>query len=160
MKLVKSKNAWSCLIASAAMVLDKHPDVLTELIGHDGSEIIFPDAREPARRRGFHVQEIIDCAHAYGYAVTPVEALPISTPDRVREYEVKFCVSNEERFSLCLEDSTGILTGRARQWGHAVAWDGSSVYDPRGKVTTFALCEMDIDIFWRFTKIISKRKSI
>ncbi len=154
MKFVRNRNSWSCIISAAAMVLDLHPDVVEECIGHNGSEIIFPELRDPARRRGFHVQEIIDCAHAYGYAVTPIEGLPISTPNGTDEYEVKF---REDRFGYYLKGNIGIITGRTRVWAHAVAWDGDRVFDPR-LFSSIALadCIMDIDTFWLFSKIISK----
>ncbi len=157
MKFIRNRNSWSCIISAAAMVLDKHPDVIEECIGHDGSEIIFPELRDPARRRGFHVQEIIDCAHVYGYAVTPIEALPISTPDGTLEYEIKFC---KGRFKSYLKGNIGIITGRTRLWGHAVAWDGVYVFDPRTGQMDVDGCLMDIDTFWLFSKIISKSNFI
>lgn len=156
MRLITGPNSWSCLLASAAMVMNKHPDVLAEYIGHDGSEIVFPDLKDPARRRGFHVQEIIDCASVYGYAVTPIEALPVSTPDGEREYPVPFMdLGNEVRFRMYLDSHIGIIVGRTRLWGHAVAWDGSQVYDPRGHITSLDDCKIDISTFWCFDKIIS-----
>ena len=153
MELIRNRNSWSCIISAAAMVLDKHPDVIEECIGHDGSEIIFPEMRDPARRRGFHVQEIIDCAHVYGYAVTPIEALPISTPDMVHMYEVKF---RKARFKCYLRSNIGIVTGRTRLWGHAVAWDRQRAFDPRTGPMALDECRMEIDTFWLFSKIISK----
>lgn len=155
MQMIRNQNHWGCLLASAAMVLDKHPDVLTELIGHDGSEIIFPGLPEPARRRGFHVQEIIECAHAYGYAVTPIDALPISTPNGFNEYPVPLGL---ERFKKHL-NVPGIFTGRARKWGHACAWDGcETMYDPRGRlVSDLETPDFKIETFWRFDKIKSKK---
>ncbi len=153
MKFIRNRNSWSCIISAAAMVLDLHPDVVEECIGHDGSEIIFPKMRDPARRRGFHIQEIIDCAYAYGYAMTPTEGCPISTPDDVLECEVKF---HEDRFTDYLKDNVGIITGQTRLWGHAVAWDTERIFDPRVSPMEFADCIMNIDTFWSFSKIISK----
>ena len=144
----------NCLLASAAMVMDVHPDVLTELIGHDGKEIIFPKLPMPISIRGFHIQEVIDCAFEYGYSVTEIQALPSLTPDHKHEYLIKFNISNDERFLRHITYHKGIITGETKKCGHAVAWDGEMVFDPRGCICKFDSFDMDILNFYRFDKII------
>ena len=154
---MKMISGYNCLLASAAMVLDVHPDVLIKLIGHDGKKIIFPELLETINTREFHTQEITDCAFEYGYAVTEIEALPCLTPNGKDAYIVDFNVSNERRFWLHADGHIGIFTGRIKELGHAVAWDGEMIFDPRGKVYTYEDAPLDIDSFYRFDKIISKK---
>ena len=149
MKLI---TGYNCLLASASMVLDVHPDVLTELIGHDGEEIIFPKLPSDINKRGFHTQEITDCAVKYGYAVTEIQAIPYLTPDGEHEYLIEF--PNGKRFENHIEGNMGIFTGRTKKCGHAVAWDGAMIFDPRGKICSFDDCDMDILSFYRLDKIL------
>ena len=155
MKLI---TGYNCLLASAAMVLDVHPDVLTELIGHNGTEIIFPELPEAINKRGFHTQEIIDCAIEYGYAVTEIQAVPYLTPNSEDEYLVEFNVSHENRFQNHINGHVGIITGeingKINERGHAVAWNGEMCFDCRGSICTLEDCDMDISSFYRFDKII------
>lgn len=164
MKIQRQPNTWSCILASAAMVLDTDCKTLTEMIGHDGSEIVLPSLPEPAKRRGFHLQEIIDCAIKLGYTVTPIEVLPYSTPDGKAEFPVNFKIrtdgnlfywDNKSRLLSYMKDTKGIITGLASQWRHALAWDGKKIYDPHGLVYSFQDCKIKIDCFWMFTKIKS-----
>lgn len=154
MKLIKQPSG-SCLIASVAMVLDIDIKILNEMIGHDGSAVVLPLLPEPARRRGHHLQEIIDCALKSGYAVTPIEVLPYSTPDGKSEYPIDFQIDNKERLFKYMRNSRGILTGLGSRWRHAMAWDGKRVYDPRGYIYSLCDCKIIIDCFWMFDKIKS-----
>lgn len=137
------------------MALDTSIAALIEMIGHDGSSIIFPELPEPAQRRGHHYQEIVDCAIKLGYFVTPIEALPYSTPDGKLEFPVDFKISNEKRLWDHMKGTRGIITGLSTQWRHAVYWNGERIYDPRGRVYLFADCDMIIDTYYRFDKIKS-----
>ena len=154
MQLIKQIDG-SCLITAAAMVLDVDIKILHEMIGHDGSAVVLSLLPEPARRRGFHLQEVIDCALKSDYMVTPIEVLPYSTPDGKSEYPIDFQIDNKERLLKYMRNSRGILTGLGRQWRHAMAWDGKHVYDPCGYVYNFCDCKIIIDTFWMFNKIKS-----
>ncbi len=145
--MIKQPNDWSCLLASAAMALDTDCDTLIAMIGHDGSEIVLPALSEPARRRSFHMQEIIDCAIKLGFSVTPIEVLPYSTPDGKLEFQVN--LRNEMRFHSHVYGSEGILTGRAKKLYHAVYWDGEIIHDPNGIVYRLNDCKIDIQCFWK-----------
>ena len=59
------------------MVLDMPLADIFDEIGHDGSQIIWPDLPEPMCRRGFHPQELIDVCLARGYAATRIELSPV-----------------------------------------------------------------------------------
>jgi len=154
MKLITNPNSWSCLLASAAMALDTTTQDLIEMIGHNGSSVIFSELPEPGSRRGFHCQEIVDCAIKLGYLVTPIESLPYSTPDGKLDFPVDFKISNERRLRNHMKDTQGILTGLSGKWRHAVYWNGEKIYDPRGRIYSFDACDMIIDTYYRFDKIM------
>lgn len=153
MKLIRQPNQWSCLLASAAMVLDTDCDTLIKMTGHNGDEIVLPLLPEPARRKGHHLQEIIDCAIKFEYAVTPIEVLPYSTPDGLAEFPVEFPEGNKERLLRYMANGKGILTGLGSQWRHALSWNGKQIYDPNGFIYFFHDIKIKIDCFWRFDKI-------
>ena len=74
-------NKWSCAVTAFAMALHVPVQELIQEIGHDGSEIVFPELEEPMRRRGFHSQELIYAAWKRGFTVTPIELMPVIAPD-------------------------------------------------------------------------------
>lgn len=128
MKLIRQSNSWSCLPVAFAMALDCTYQEVIDAIGHDGSEIVFPALPEPERRRSFHIQELIRVAVERGYAVTPIVARPVLTPDLVnrltldqRDFAIKQMVGR-----------SGVCTGRGVIRNHAVAWNGSEYLDPNG----------------------------
>ena len=142
------------MLAAMAMVLDKSTEELISRIGHDGSEIVFPDLPEPAKRRGFHIQEFISMILESKFAMTEIAVLPCSTPDGVHEYPINF-PNFEQRFLDFMHIVPGIITGSAAKWGHAVAWNGWRIYDPLGEIYYYDECTLQIDIFYRFDRIKS-----
>ncbi len=142
----------NCLAIAAAMALELEYKELIERIGHDGQAIIFPDLPDPGRRQGFHIQEIIDVAIDLGVAVTPIEALPYSTPDGVKVYGVNFKV---ERFQNHLKNARGVITGMKKTWRHAVFWEGFYAWESPNTYHSYENLHMDIDCFYRFTQIKS-----
>ncbi len=147
--MIIQPNDWSCLLASAAMALDTDCNTLIEMIGHDGSEIVFPTLPEPSRRLSFHLQEIIDCANELGFSMTPIEVLPYSTPDGKMEFPVEFPISAEQRFQNHMTEHKGILTGRGKRLYHAMYWDGQDIHDPNGFICSQDDCKIDIKCFWK-----------
>ncbi|MFA5758558.1 MAG: hypothetical protein WC942_04250 [Clostridia bacterium] len=158
MELIRSTNMWNCALASAAMVLNKPIKELEELIGHNGSEIIHPELKSPGNRKGFHQQEIIDASLVLGFAVTPIEADPVQTPDGINFHKIKFFDfnSSEHRFLSHLNNTVGVLSGETQSgYWHNVAWDGKYIFDPRGKIYKLEDSKIDFKIYWLFTKIKS-----
>lgn len=150
---MQTGNSWSCLPCSFAMVINMPVKDFISLLGHDGGAKPYPEA--PEQVAGFHEQECIEVLQALNYACTPIEMVPQMMPwldgpmrqiwfPRVSVVpEPPSCldlraVGNKERFIRHLSNTCGVLTGkriidpRARPIGHAVAWDGQSIYDPRG----------------------------
>lgn len=128
MKLITSPNRWSCLPASFAMALGISFSEMIARIGHDGSEIIWPELPEPQRRRTFHIQECLAVCLRLGLGTVEIQMGPCLTPDGKVVYEVPCPVDFRKLMSI----SIGVMLGRGRQMGHAVAWDGKSIYDPAG----------------------------
>lgn len=156
MNLIKQKSD-QCLLVSTAMLLDVEPEKLIHEIGHDGTEIWFPDRVGSPRQRSFHIQEIIDCCLSRGYGLTPIEMVLRSAPENpkpgeVRElYDLEFCI---KRFLGAIRDRPGLMICQIRghSVGHACAWDGKKVYDPLGK--TAELEDYEISEMWLLTKLI------
>jgi len=151
MQLIVQPNRWSCLPTSFAMALDCKVDELIEEIGHDGSEIIYPDASEPLNRRSFHTQELIDCAIKRFHAVVPIEIIPVSCNDVKGElYDVKFQEGNEIRIMKYLNRFDGVIVGRGIRSGlpHAVAWDSidCAIKDPVGRC--YRIDDFAVEIFF------------
>lgn len=74
MHLIKQPNNWSCLLTAFSMASYTPIERLIEDIGHDGSEVVWPELPEPYNRRGFHTEEFIQPMIQVGYApviITP-----------------------------------------------------------------------------------------
>jgi hypothetical protein len=133
MKLLQQEDRWSCLPTSLAMVLDLTIIQVLTAIGHDGSEIIYPDKDEPFKRRGFHLQEIVDAAYLLEHAIVTIEGHPILVSMDYDEYPIFNQEQITNRLGSYLFSSIGILTGRGKNGNyHAVAWNGKEIYDPTG----------------------------
>lgn len=132
-----------CAATSFAMALDMSVDDLLAWIGHDGSEIIFPDLPPPLCRRGHHIQELIEAALVRGKAVTPVELFPVigSFPDAKRTRQVLFgegFTGNWIRFNQYLTQSRGTIEGTLSLVPHMVAYEHGRIYDPNGHVYEYS----------------------
>lgn len=152
MRLLKQKGN-RCMLYSAAMLLDTHPDVLASEIGHDGTEVKFPGLPPPMCYRGIHIQEILDCCLRRGYGLTPIQPLPRSCPQGEGVWALVYD-SPEPRFSEAIRDREGIILGKAANGGnHVFAWDGKMVLDPNG--ARKRLNEIFVKEVWLLTKLIS-----
>lgn len=114
-------------------------NVLIDWIGHDGSEIVSPSWPEPRCRRGFHPQECIRLALKRGLTVTPLELFPSIVTEN-HPYTIDYG-ANWDDFIGWINQTSGVLTGRGRLCGHAVAYENGTVYDPDGYIYPFAACE-------------------
>jgi hypothetical protein len=125
-KLLRQSNRWSCLPTAFAMAAGLSFETLIERIGHDGSEIIWPDLPEPQRRRAFHIQECIN-AVALDWGVTPFELIGRISPNGVLISEINFQYPK-------LDTWTGVALGLGMVSGnrHAVAFCNGEIFDPNG----------------------------
>jgi hypothetical protein len=129
-------NQWSCAITSLAMTLHVPVQELIDELGHDGSQIIFPQLIEPMCRRGFHSQELIRLAWRRGFAVTPIELFPTIRPMQGEGLHTIYYDGDAEinvgRFVDTIHDRIGILEGQSGRWMHAVHFRYGEIYDPDG----------------------------
>lgn len=155
MILQRSPNRWSCLASSFAMALDVPIDSLIKMVGHDGSEIVWPELPEPTRRRGHHVQEMIYAAYCLGFSVTPFEAFPTSLGRAgTNSFTVPMILQAEERMPRIMKGAVGVVTGEnPRRRPHAVAWDGHTLFDPGG--LDYGISDFHMETFWLVLKIKS-----
>lgn len=151
MKLLKQKGS-TCLIYSAAMVLDVTPEEIIKYIGHNGEEIIWKDMNSPHNLRGVHIQELQDFAKTKGLVFAHIEGLPSIGPDK-KHSKVIF---NEDvgirRFESWIDGRKAIIIVSASKSMHAVAWDGEKVFDPRGYIKS--IDEYDVYEGWLLAKMI------
>lgn len=145
---------WQCFPTAFAM-LHLHEEfpplgsrILTparvmELIGHDGSAITHAGLPEPLKRRGFHIQEIIDVALYLGYAMTEIQHSPqiVSKPWTpnlghtdclVAPVQITKGDDASRRFKRHIDESQGILATRTKIQSHAWAYEDGTIYDPDG----------------------------
>ena len=127
--------------------MDLPSQELASFIGHDGSEIVFPELPEPMCRRGFHHQELIEAALNIGFTVTPFELIPAlqSTPVAGATPKVVTIDSpgRHQMFSIIVGAYRGVLTGRGHRCHHAVAFDHGQIFDPDGSIYAFSFSECE-----------------
>jgi hypothetical protein len=135
------------------MILDIKPETLIKEIGHDGSEIIWPQLTGHVAQKGFHIQEILDCFWRRGFTLTQIVAYPCSLPygDTI-DLKPHILWNNDfakERFKRIIHDREGIILGRISIGQmHACAWDGENIYDPRGRIYGIETGDLQIGECW------------
>lgn len=138
----------NCMIFSAAMLLDVEPKVLVEEIGHDGNEVWWP----PNFRRGFHIQEIIDCFAARNFALYPAQVYAWSCPaEKNPDKDAKFVFDDIVRVYEHLKGMKALLIGRSPTGiGHMVAFENGMCYDPKGAI--YPVEQFQLEEAWIMTK--------
>jgi hypothetical protein len=149
-------NRWSCSVTSAAMVMDIPVVELIDKIGHDGGDIIFPDNEPPNCYRGFDISEIIDAAMKFGYAMTPIHAIPVATPNGLDTYDVFPEDKIKPRMDYYLDRFNGIAYGiriNSKHY-HVIAWDKEERqwHDPSGGIWQRDKPTIDLSTLWVFQK--------
>jgi len=134
-RIVESPNNWSCVPAAFATATGLPFDLLLDKIGHDGSQIIFPDLPEPLCRRGFLGQELAYTLLTLGWLVASYEFAPYGIVDGDHAFEMRWENMDDVK-STILRNSIGVIAGIVNTTNrpHATAWDGKKCYDPSGFV--------------------------
>lgn len=149
MNLQKQSNKWSCLPTAFAMALNLPVEDVILIIGHDGSDKLFPSQEEPYCRRSFHIQELIDVSLKHGYSVTEIL---LHSYLEVMDEIIDVQEFGKERMVDYLKNYTGVLIGRQDNGTpHAVAWDGVDILDPNG--TVYNLIHFNVNMFMLIQKI-------
>jgi hypothetical protein len=123
------------------------------LIGHDGSEMWWPELKEPHCRRGFHTQELTDAALKVGIALLEIDANPYITPigDTLCKpvFDMESC---NLRLIALMDRYHGLLLGdRLNGRGtHMLAWDHLEQlsYDPDGGIQSINELGLSIRSFF------------
>ena len=103
-----------CLLASAAMITDIPLEVFRE-------SVFTPYL--------VHIYEVQNILVKYGFTLTPIPKMPLlELKDGFRQLTDKG--SADQLFNAWLYNRKALLIEDT----HACAWDGASVYDPRGRV--------------------------
>ncbi len=126
------ENAWSCGVVSLAMLLKKSVPEIIKLIGHDGSEVCWPDETHEGKRvRGFGVQELKDAAFSQGIALLEIHACPAHTQPS-GQGELLIYKDFEKRLDYYMSQGPGLIFGYySPDMPHMVYWDGKMVHDPK-----------------------------
>lgn len=129
-------NNWSCLPKAFAMASGIPVEVIIEEIGHDGSEILFPQYKEPYCRRGFHIQELINVMDDHGILVTPFETELQLIGGTKPNYTIKKVkLIDPEYMRRKMFNSVGVLVGDTNKGNrHAIIWRTGLMYDNDGSV--------------------------
>lgn len=125
---LKQPNGWSCLPTCLAMLTDIPYSKIIEIIGHDGSEIIYPTYKEPECRKAFELEEIKDAAFSLGFSLLEI-TLREGDDARLDKYLLHPCI---------------VCGSWASMRYHAVAWFGDRGFDPwSGPLTEITGCRLD-----------------
>jgi len=113
------------------MVLNVPVKELLDKLGHDGSEILWPDQPEPLRRKAFHYEEFQMLAlDHYGVVLCPFLIGLQYSPTGENAHTIKFDLQG------VLDICDGVLLGSyiGSNKNHAVAWNATErlLYDPSG----------------------------
>ena len=127
MKLQKQPNRWSCLPTSFAILLNIDVSNIFDFLGHDGSDILWPDLDDPYCRRSFHLQEMVNYCLSTNHCVTTVTpklGLVPSGSDDVHVYE-------NILFPHYLHYYNGVMSGVTElDKPHAVVRYSREIFDP------------------------------
>lgn len=140
MRLITQPNRWSCLPTAFSMAFGIDLQYMIDKIGHDGSEILWPDLPEPACRQGFSTQECIKIGLGLGLPVTPIAKRFGHGPNQLRAH----WIDDDMFFYSRLNQHIAVLIGDGEVTRHAVAWDRHRVFDPKGREYDLRDCNINL----------------
>lgn len=136
-----------CVLASLCMVLDISPGMAITALGHDGSEIVFPDAVGKYRMRGISQQECLDVAWEFNHVLVAIFPAVILSPGPGHSHPLHIYTAEQSnrRARMYMDAGPcmiyGVIAGKYR---HCVACDGGIIYDPGGRLYPFEELKMDV----------------
>jgi len=128
------------------MCLDVSPDSIHQHLGHAGTDIWW----YPNKMRGVHIQEIIDYAMTRGKTFFPYEVEPMIANSEDTEPRPIYRGQTNIRFAESISGRVAILITS----GHACAWDGGHIFDPKGFILD--LWDYKIHEAWIMADLIKK----
>lgn len=144
MLIQKQPNNWSCLPTAFAMVCDMPVADLIKRIGHDGSERIFDGPRPEV---GFHIQEIIHVLQDE-FSITEIVDAYYDVAHGKRHWPIGEKTLNERVYEAMQKYSGVVLVNYHEPCGHALAWDGKLLCDPKRGNTENVSISFKISGFW------------
>lgn len=127
MNLIRTTNGYSCLACAAASLFNISMKEMTQALGHDGSEIIWPHSLQPWR--GFTMDEIVLFAVENDLRPVWIAFKTII----YRDGEIK--IVNEwdtHQINSFLIGKDGILIASvASNIDHALVWKAGEAGDPK-----------------------------
>lgn len=150
--LRKQPNSWSCFPTAFSYILGVDVADLITILGHDGSENLWPQFNPPRCYRGWHIQELVKASLSLGYAVIEISRVMSSAPS----HNVPDYVNPDiEYFFWTLANSRGVLPVVTQQGnGHALAYDHNILYDPATGLETSIKSFKLLDSIYRIEKLI------
>ncbi len=136
-----SPNRASCIVTSAAIVLGVPVEELINQIGHDGTDLAFPDLPIPRCYQSFSINEIVFALYERGYSCTPFSQIGACV-EQISGRTHNVHLPNGIMYRL-LAQHDGILTGYMHDRPHALAWFAGDCINPstgaRTDLNSFAL---------------------
>lgn len=129
----------NCILMAFSKVTNLTTDELIRLLGHDGSEIIFPDLPEPLCRRGFDPREFIFPLYLKGMSVIQIDAF-------IQRFvnEKMYQIDNRTNMFFAMKGNNGVLTGINQRGNyHAIAWINDQIHDMDGSIYGLGLFNPD-----------------
>ena len=130
-KIPKDSKKHPCIVVAFALACEIPVVDFTRRLGGRGGLVMGT----------YHLQQCMDVAWSLGYAPVPIEMQSLLVPSldyQGKPAEVQYPEGNQKRFMGYLKNQVGILGGMhltaKKQIGHAVAWNGKKIYDPRGYI--------------------------
>jgi hypothetical protein len=124
-RLQVQPNRASCLLTSFAMCIDRQIEELFEILGHDGTEILYSECPVPFCYRGFTHEDIYFLCEKLDFkmylvskSVSIYDGEKLITRPNPHFKHIHTCSCN-----AIVESNT-----------HAVAWDGCEFYNPNGVI--------------------------
>jgi hypothetical protein len=128
-KIPKNSKKYPCIAVAFALACEIPLEDFIQRVGQRGGLIMGT----------YHHQQCMDVAWDLGYASMSIERRSLLIPGLDYQgdpAEVRYPEGGQKRFTDYLKNQVGILGGTyltaKKQIGHAVAWNGKKIYDPRG----------------------------
>lgn len=132
LELQRQPNPWSCTPTAFAIAANIPVATLIEWIGHDGSDMMYPELGDTLGRRAFSAQEcIIPLLLNLGKAFVSIEVEQECFLDEDKSYVIS---CDDATLAELLDYSNAVLSGRIHGKVHSVAWcrESRQLYDPAG----------------------------
>lgn len=129
---VLQPNSWSCTLAAFSMVSGTPFETLQDWVGHDGSELVFPDLGDSRGRRSFTAQECMMALFKHKrltFLTIELDLDCILSPDHI--FTVHCPLETLQEF---LTDNDAVLSGQIHGKQHSLAWcrETKMLLDPSG----------------------------